>query len=212
MKPRGLYAITDSALLANGRLLLYVEAALQGGAIWVQYRDKGGDADRRFAEAQALKALCCDYGAQLIINDDMELACRLAVGLHLGQEDGSPAQARAHLGPQAVLGVSCHADLALARQAREDGASYLAFGRFFDSHTKPGGPVAGPALLREAARELGLPLCAIGGITLDTVPGLIAAGADLIAVVNALFAADSPQEVERRARAFSACFTADSKG
>src|SRR5690606_36001570 len=87
--PRGLYAITDSALLADGRLLPYVEAALEGGARLLQYREKSRDAARRFDEASALRELCQRYGAVLIINDDLELAVQLGVGLHLGQEDGS---------------------------------------------------------------------------------------------------------------------------
>ncbi|WP_312359819.1 thiamine phosphate synthase, partial [Stutzerimonas balearica] len=86
---RGLYAITDSHLLADGRLLPYAEAALRGGARLLQYRDKSPEEQRRLREAQALQALCERYGAELIINDDAELAARLGVGLHLGQDDGS---------------------------------------------------------------------------------------------------------------------------
>jgi len=197
---RGLYAITDSKLLAEGRLLPYVEAALKGGARLLQYRA------RRLREADALQELCPRHGAQLIINDDAELAARLGVGLHLGQEDGSLAAARALLGRQAIIGAPCHAQLPLAEQAAREGASYVAFGRFFQSQTKPGAPSAGPELLREARARIGLPIVAIGGITPETAPSLIAEGVQMIAVVHALFAADSPAEVERRARAFSQLF------
>ncbi|WP_256574410.1 thiamine phosphate synthase, partial [Pseudomonas sp. HAR-UPW-AIA-41] len=93
-KLRGLYAITDSQLLADGKLLPYVEAALKGGARLLQYRDKSADAARRLREAEALRELCRQYGADLIINDDAELAARLGVGVHLGQSDGSLAAAR----------------------------------------------------------------------------------------------------------------------
>ncbi len=203
---RGLYAITDSTLLADGRLFPYVEAALKGGAKLLQYRDKSADEARRLREADGLRDLCARYGAQLIINDDAELAARLGVGLHLGQEDGSLAAARALLGRQAIIGATCHARLDLAEQAARDGASYLAFGRFFNSLTKPGAPAARPELLEQARARFHLPVCAIGGITQDNAAALIAQGANLIAVVHALFAADSPAEVERRARAFAALF------
>ncbi len=203
---RGLYAITDSKLLAEGRLLPYVEAALKGGARLLQYRDKSSDEARRLREADALRELCAQYGAQLIINDDAELAARLGVGLHLGQEDGSLSAARALLGRQAIIGATCHAQLTLAEQAAREGASYVAFGRFFQSQTKPGAPSADRELLREARARVGLPIAGIGGITLDTAPSLIAEGVQMIAVVHALFAADSPAEVERRARAFSQLF------
>lgn len=206
MKLRGLYAITDSALLADGRLLPYVEAALKGGARLLQYRDKSGDDARRLREADALRELCARHGAQLIINDDAELAARLSVGVHLGQGDGSLAAARALLGRNAIIGGTCHANLEFAEAAVREGASYIAFGRFFNSNTKPGAPAATPELLGEAKRRFALPLVAIGGVTQDNAPELIARGADLIAVIHALFAADSPAEVERRARAFSALF------
>ncbi|WP_271104966.1 thiamine phosphate synthase [Pseudomonas tohonis] len=206
MKLRGLYAITDSTLLAEGRLLPYVEAALKGGARLLQYRDKSADEARRLREAEALRELCARHGAQLIINDDAELAARLSVGVHLGQTDGSLAAARALLGRNAIIGGTCHASLELAAAASGEGASYIAFGRFFNSHTKPGAPAATPDLLEEAKRRFNLPLVAIGGVTQDNAPELIARGADLVAVIHALFAADSPAEVERRARAFSALF------
>lgn len=207
MKPlRGLYAITDSQLLAGGRLLPYVEAALAGGARLLQYRDKSEDAGRRLREAEALRELCLRHGAQLIINDDLELATKLGVGVHLGQEDGSLAAARALLGRAPIVGATCHASLALAEQARQEGASYIAFGRFFHSQTKPGAPAASPELLEQARTQFRLPIVAIGGVTLDNAPQLIARGASMVAVIHALFAADSAAEVERRARAFAALF------
>ncbi|WP_313026267.1 thiamine phosphate synthase [Pseudomonas lopnurensis] len=203
---RGLYAITDSQLLAEGRLLSYVEAALKGGARLLQYRDKSGDDARRLREADALQELCARHGARLIINDDAELAARLGVGLHLGQEDGSLSAARALLGRQAIIGATCHAQLALAEQAIAEGASYIAFGRFFDSRTKPGAPAASAELLQQARARFSQPIAAIGGITLETAPQLIAQGASLIAVIHALFAADSAAEVQRRAEAFAQLF------
>jgi thiamine-phosphate pyrophosphorylase len=205
-KMRGLYAITDSTLLADGRLLPYTEAALKGGACLLQYRDKSDDDARRLREAEALRELCERYGAQLIINDDAELAARLGAGLHLGQGDGSLSAARALLGRKAIIGATCHAQLELAEQAVGEGASYIAFGRFFDSNTKPGAPAATLDMLEQARQRFNLPITAIGGVKLENAPSLIAGGASLVAVVHALFAAESASEVERRARAFSELF------
>ena len=205
MKLRGLYAITDSQLLA-GKLLPFVEAALKGGVKLLQYRDKSIDEARRLREAEALRECCTRYGAALIINDDAELAARLGVGLHLGQSDGSLSVARALLGRHAIIGGTCHAQLELAETAAKEGASYVAFGRFFNSNTKPGAPAADVALLAAAKAKVNLPIVAIGGVTLNNAPELIAHGASMVAVVHGLFGADSADEVERRARAFSDLF------
>lgn len=203
---QGLYAITDSTLLAGGKLLPYVESALRGGARLIQYRDKSTDDARRRDEAETLRDLCQHYGADLIINDDTELAAQLGVGLHLGQEDGSVAAARALLGPQAIIGATCHASLALAEQAMQSGATYLAFGRFFPSQTKPGAPQATPELLAMAKARVSQPLVAIGGITHNNAVPLIHQGANMVAVVHALFSAPTPSDVEYRARVFNALF------
>lgn len=206
MTLRGLYAITDSGLLADGRLLPYVEAALAGGARLLQYRDKSNDAARRLDEAGQLKQLCQRYGAQLLINDDLALASALQVGVHLGREDGSLREARQQLGPQAIIGATCQTDLDYAAGAIEAGSSYIAFGRFFQSETKPGAPAATPALLARARKRFGVPIVAIGGITTDRAPQLLDAGADLLAVVHGLFSAESAAEVQRRAQAFHTLF------
>ncbi|MCY1398923.1 Thiamine-phosphate synthase [compost metagenome] len=202
---RGLYAITDSQLLA-GKFLPYVEAALDGGVTLLQYRDKSSDQARRLREAEALRSLCERYKTQLIINDDAELAARLGVGVHLGQTDGPLTPARTLLGRQAIIGSTCHGQLELAEQAASEGATYVAFGRFFNSNTKPGAPAASLELLDQARARLKLPIAVIGGITLDNARPLIDHGADLLAVIHALFSADSTQEVTRRARAFNALF------
>ena len=205
MKLRGLYAITDSQLLA-GRFLSHVEAALEGGVCLLQYRDKSDDAARRLREAEGLMKLCERYGTQLLINDDAELAARLGVGVHLGQTDGPLTPARALLGRRAIIGSTCHASLELAAQAVSEGASYVAFGRFFNSVTKPGASAANVELLEQARAQVKLPIAVIGGITLDNAAPLVAHGADLLAVIHGLFGADSAQEVTRRARAFNALF------
>lgn len=187
---RGLYVVTDAALTPGPRLVEAVEQALAGGACWVQYRDKAAhDNARRLNEARALRAVCLAHGAGFIVNDDPELALACgADGVHVGADDAPLAQARERLGPHAIIGVSCYNRLELARAAVADGADYVAFGSFYPSTTKPEAVAADPDLLR-ASRTLERPLCAIGGITADNAPPLVAAGADLIAVVSAVFAA-----------------------
>lgn len=199
---RGLYAITDERLLA-GHLLAAVSAALAGGAVLVQYRDKSGDNARRLAEAGALLALCRCHGVPLLINDDVGLALATgADGVHLGRGDGSLQAARARLGPDAIIGATCHGSLAFAEQAAREGASYLAFGAMHVSATKPD---AHPATLDTltAARRFGLPVVAIGGISADNARPIIAAGADCVAVVSDLWTAP---DVAARARTFSNFF------
>jgi thiamine-phosphate pyrophosphorylase len=203
---RGLYAITDSALLSAGRLLPYCEAALRGGAKLLQYRDKSTDRARRLQEAQALQVLCQTYNARLIINDDVNLAAQLGADLHLGQTDGSLLSARQQLGSDAIIGATCHAQLELAEQAVAQSADYISFGRFYTSHTKPGSVLANTDLLQHA-QPLQRPIVAIGGITLENGGTLVEHGAAMLAVIHGLFAADSASAVEQRARAFSALFT-----
>lgn len=203
MKLRGLYAITDSQLLA-GKFLSYVEAALDGGVTLLQYRDKGSDESRRLREATELLKLCERYKTRLIINDDADLAARLDVGVHMGQTDGSLTDARGLLGHKAIVGATCHGSLEMAEKAKADGATYIAFGRFFNSSTKPGAPAIELDVLRQARTRFNLPIAVIGGITLENAPPLVEHGADLLAVVHGLFGAENTQEVTRRARAFNA--------
>ncbi|ALD97785.1 thiamine phosphate synthase [Pseudomonas syringae] len=203
MKLRGLYAITDSQLL-SGKFLSYVEAALDGGVTLLQYRDKNSDESRRLREATELLKLCERYKTRLIINDDAELAARLGVGVHLGQSDGSLPDARALLGHKAIVGATCHGRVELAEQAKADGATYVAFGRFFNSLTKPGAPAVPLDLIAQVRARVHLPIVVIGGITLENAPQLVEHGADLLAVVHGLFGAENTQEVTRRAKAFTA--------
>lgn len=191
----GLYVITDGP---RDDLVKAVEAALAGGARLVQYRDKTRDAPRRLHEARALKAACGQYGVPLIINDDVGLAAAVgAAGVHVGREDASPRAARDVLGPTAIIGVSCYDDLVRARELAASGVDYLAFGAFFASPTKPDVQRAAPDVLRQAA-AWGLPLVAIGGITADNGAPLIAAGADFLAVVSAVFAAPDVRAAAQR--------------
>ena len=200
---RGLYAITPEQ--ADGeRLLADVGAALAGGCRWLQFRDKISAMPEKVARAHALRRLTTRHGAKLIINDDLAL-CQLvgADGLHCGREDGSLALARAVLGPGKILGASCYNDLALAEAAQRAGADYVAFGAVFPSPTKPDAPCADLALFGQASTGLSATTCAIGGITLDHAPGVIAAGADLLAVITDLFGAP---DIAARAAAYQSLF------
>lgn len=186
-----LYAITDSQLMPGQKLFDGVTAALEGGCRLVQYRDKSNDAAQRLADARQLVEICNHFQAQLIINDDVQLANAVnAHGVHLGQEDGSPLAARELLGDKAVIGVTCHASLALAQHAIQQGVNYVAFGRFFLSNTKPDAPPAPLSLLSEARQRCGsVPIVAIGGITQHNGASVLNAGADILAVSHSLFAA-----------------------
>jgi len=187
---RGLYLITPDEP-DTGRLLAAVQPLLPHIAC-LQYRNKAADTHLRRVQATALVAACRAAGLPLIVNDDAELAGEVgADGVHLGGADGSIAAARELLGASAIIGVSCYDDPARAREAAAAGASYLAFGAFHPSPSKPTARCAPLAILREA-RPLGLPLVAIGGITPDNARPLLEAGADALAVISGVFAARDP--------------------
>lgn len=188
-KLRGLYAITPE--LADGaRLLREVEAVLTGGCRIVQYRDKLGAMPERLARARALRELTRRYNAKLLINDDLALAFLVkADGVHLGRDDGNLMAARALLGPERILGASCYADLAAAQAAAAAGVDYVAFGAVYPSPTKPDAPLAGSNLFFAAKNRFTVGTCAIGGITLANAAPLVAAGADMLAVITDLFSA-----------------------
>jgi thiamine-phosphate pyrophosphorylase len=199
---RGLYAITDGP---RADLLDACEDAIEGGARILQYRDKTTDGIRRQLEARALQELCSERGVPLIINDDIELAAAVgAAGVHLGEDDEAIATARERLGAHAIIGASCYNLPERARTLAAAGASYLAFGTFYPSPTKPRARRATPQLLRDA-KSLGLPLVAIGGITPDNAGALLDAGADCIAAISAVFSA---ADIRQAAREFAALFEA----
>ncbi|MGE5471673.1 MAG: thiamine phosphate synthase [Bacteroidota bacterium] len=202
-KLRGLYAITPEQ--ADGsRLLAEVEAALAGGCRLLQYRDKLSAMPERVRRAHALRDLTRRFAARLLINDDLALARLVdADGVHLGADDGNLLAARAILGPGKILGASCYADFAAAERASAAGADYVAFGAVHPSPTKPQAARATPELFTRARAELPVPSCAIGGITLAGAPALIAAGADLLAVITDLFSAP---DIAARAAAYQHLF------
>lgn len=208
--PRGLYAVTADALCEDrARLLPVLAAALRGGAVLIQYRDKRSAPALRLANATAACELCHAHGACFIVNDDAALAAAVgADGVHLGASDGSLADARARLGPDALIGASCGPSLARAEAAIAAGASYVAFGRFFDSRTKPDAPQATLELLAEARARFAVPICAIGGVTPDNAPALIAHGAHWVAAVEGVFGSGTPAGIEAAARAYVEAFRA----
>lgn len=202
---RGLYAITPTELCREPvQLLSAVEAALRGGARLIQYRDKTRDQTRRLASARSLRALCENHGACLIVNDDVDLACAAqAHGVHLGLDDLPLREARARLGPDCLIGITCQDSLARVQAASAGGADYVALGAFFPSRTKPDARQASLELLRQARALTTLPICAIGGLTAANQASVIAAGADLVAAVEGVFGAD---DVESAARAYARGF------
>lgn len=193
---RGLYAITPDEH-DTARLLERVVQVLDGGAAMVQYRNKTAARALRSVQADALRMLCHSRDVPLIINDDWRLAHEIgADGAHLGCDDGDVALARTTMGPAAVLGVSCYDEKGRALAGIEAGADYVAFGAFFPSPTKPNARRASPDLLVETAHLPALRV-AIGGITPDNAPTLVAAGADLVAVISGVFDAPDPTAAAR---------------
>ena len=177
-----------------------VEQLLEGGCQLLQYRDKTTDHARRRREARQLAQLCQQYGAALIVNDDVQLARQCgAQGVHLGQSDTQLLDARQQLGKDAIIGITCHASLTLAQTAANNGASYLAFGRFFNSHTKPSAKPATLDIL-SAVRERWptLPTVAIGGIGLHNAGQVLQAGADYTAICHDAFHSANPREFANR--------------
>lgn len=186
-KVSGLYAITDHAMLGD-ELLNAVAAAIEGGARTIQYRDKSQDHSRRLREASALRQLCHSHQVPLLINDDVELAIAVSAdGVHLGQQDGDVISARARLGANAIIGVTCHNRLDLAEQAVAQGASYLAFGAIYPSPSKPQAALCSLNIIEQAKYRFDLPLVAIGGISIDNIAAVIAAGANACAVIANLW-------------------------
>ncbi|WP_426270766.1 thiamine phosphate synthase [Dyella kyungheensis] len=201
LQGRGLYVITDGP---RPDLVPVVAQALAGGARLLQYRDKTRDHERRLTEARAIRALCAARQVPMIVNDDVALAQAAgAAGVHLGEEDGDVAAARAVLGQDAIIGVSCYDSLDRARHLAAEGADYIAFGAFFPSPTKPHARRASFELLRQSA-ALGIPRVAIGGITPDNGGSLIDAGADYLAVISAVF---GDPDVRGAAMRFAQLFT-----
>ncbi|PMP68685.1 MAG: thiamine phosphate synthase [Thermodesulfobacterium geofontis] len=205
MKLSGLYVITDEKLTPykNNQILEKVRRALKGGARIVQLRDKNNSDEFLIPYAKALKELSHKYGAIFIINDRVELALKVdADGVHLGEEDVFIDDARKILKDK-IIGISCYGDLKRAKEMELKGANYVAFGSFFSSPTKPSAKIIDKKILSEAKKILKIPICAIGGITLDKAEELIGLSADMIAVISDIWKAEN---IEERARKYKELF------
>ena len=201
---RGLYAITTAADTGTVCLVRRVGAAIDGGAAVIQYRAKDREVTACRTAAAALLDACRSRNVPLIVNDDPTLAAEVgADGVHVGREDGDVRSARRIVGDRRIVGVSCYDRLDLARAAAEDGATYVAFGRFFPSPTKPHAVPAPVELLSTARGQLDVPIVAIGGITVHNGAKLIEAGADFLAVISGVFGGG---EVENAARGYAELF------
>ncbi|MES3153219.1 thiamine phosphate synthase [Sphingomonas faeni] len=166
--------------------------ALDAGPVAAfQFRVKDIDQHTAAALGEPLRAICAERDVAFIVNDDIGLAKRLdADGVHLGQDDGDPREARAQLGPNAQIGVSCHGSRHLAMEAGEAGADYVAFGAFYPTTTKSVEHMAEPVILSWWSTLFEMPCVAIGGITPENAAPLVAAGADFIAVSGAVWGGD----------------------
>ncbi len=202
---RGLYAVTPNEADTD-LLLAKVEAALQGGISMLQYRNKLADPKLQTQQARAILPLCRQYQVPFIINDSVKLCLTLdADGVHIGAEDGNLTEIRTRIGKYKILGASCYDRFDLALAAQQAGADYVAFGACFASSTKPNAPVANLSLFDQARTQLTIPAVAIGGITLTNAPQVIAAGADSLAVINAIFnATDVKSSTEQFTQLFRA--------
>ncbi|MGH1471119.1 MAG: thiamine phosphate synthase [Cellvibrionaceae bacterium] len=209
----GLYAITNEECMQGESFAAKAEATLEGGCSLLQYRNKHLDFADKIQQGKLLRTLCDRYNARLIINDSIELAEIIrADGVHLGQDDETIEKARKALGSQAIIGSTCHDSLSLAQDAIKAGASYVAFGRFFPSQTKPAALPAPISLIAEAKKILNKPIVAIGGINDDNASQLIAAGVDSIAISNDLFSrcvlpsASHNRTIEKQTRLYQSLF------
>ena len=202
----GLYALTPD-VSDSATLVAKVAMALAGGAAAIQYRTKPAPAVLRREQARLLAGLCAKRDALFIVNDDVDIAREVgADGVHIGEGDGGIARARAMLGPDRLVGVSCYDEWERARSAIDAGADYVAFGSYFASSTKPDARRADPSLLARAA-ALHVPVVAIGGITSANAATLIDAGATAVAVISDVFDHDDLPAIERAAAAIAALFS-----
>ena len=185
---RGVYAVTLDGVGELDTLIYTVEQALRGGACMIQYRDKVSSPDQKRVFAKALLEVCVRHNKPLIINDDIDIAKETnASGVHLGKSDDSIERARAILGKHSIIGISCYGSLQRAINAQSRGADYVAFGSVFASTSKPNASRVPVDIIKEAKRQLSVPVCAIGGITTDNVGILVKTGVDMVAVISGVF-------------------------
>ncbi len=185
---KGLYLVTPD-WDDTDRLVAASEQALLGGAALLQYRHKTASVELRAEQANALLKLCRKFNVPLVINDHIELCEAIdADGIHVGGTDASVAAVRARLGKDKIIGASCYGDLQLAREAASAGASYVAFGGFYPSRVKKYAVTTSPDIITLAISELDVPICVIGGMTVENSQPLIALGAHMVAAISSIYA------------------------
>ncbi|ELW9268300.1 thiamine phosphate synthase [Acinetobacter baumannii] len=202
---RGLYLITNDDPIQL--LLEKLDAALATRQIAIlQYRRKKVDKADQPAEVEQIKQLCEKYQVPFVINDDLKLAAQFGLGVHLGQSDGEITDAKSQLPEGVIIGRTCLNSLELAQKAIADGATYVAFGAVYATATKPEAGNVGIEVIKQAATQYDLPICAIGGLTVENSKPVIEAGADLCAVISDILGrstAEIPARVQAWAHLFS---------
>ncbi|AXJ89929.1 thiamine phosphate synthase [Acinetobacter pittii] len=202
---RGLYLITNDDPIQL--LLEKLDAALSTRQVAIlQYRRKKIDKADQPAEVEQIKLLCEKYQVPFVINDDLKLAAQFGLGVHLGQSDGEITDAKLQLPEGVIIGRTCLNSLELAQKAITDGATYIAFGAVYATSTKPEAGNVGIEVIKQAAAQNDLPICAIGGLTVENSKPVIEAGADLCAVISDILGrstAEIPARVQAWAQLFS---------
>lgn len=202
---RGLYLITNDDPIQL--LLEKLDAALATRQVAIlQYRRKKVEKADQSAEVEQIKLLCEKYQVPFVINDDLKLAAQFGLGVHLGQSDGEITDAKSQLPEGVIIGRTCLNSLELAQKAIADGATYIAFGAVYATSTKPEAGNVGIEVIKQAAAQYDLPICAIGGLTVENSKPVIEAGADLCAVISDILGrstAEIPARVQAWAQLFS---------
>ena len=192
---KGLYAITDEKLTPDDTVVEQVQTALQAGVKIIQYRNKTNSDDEVENICIELQTLCKAQDAIFIIDDRPHLAQKIkANGLHIGKDDMSIQEARV-IFPDGIIGVSCYGSVRKALEAQDEGASYVAFGSFFHSPTKPHSGIVSVSVLAKAKAALSIPICAIGGINVTNIHEISAHAPDMISVVSAVWEGDIKRNI-----------------
>ena len=192
---KGLYVLTDATLTPDETMLEQIERVLKSGVRVIQYRNKYATAEEAEKQCIRLQALCDVYEAIFIIDDRLDIAYRInADGLHVGEDDVSYEEARALLGDDKIIGVSCYGDIERAKKYANLGADYVAFGSFFPSPTKPHAKVVSPEILKSAKEQLRVPICAIGGINENNIELLSCYDIAMYSLISAVYKEDAIEE------------------
>jgi len=190
---KGLYVITDDNLTPNESIYTQVDDTLKGGASIVQLRDKKSSDEEIKIKAIKLQELCKKYDALFVLNDKIDLAIKLQCdGLHIGKSDHDRFETiRSNF--DGIIGVSCYGDISLAKKFENLGADYVAFGSFFTSPTKPDSNIVPLEILSQAKKELNIPVCAIGGITINNLEKVIIQNPDMVSVISDIWNSENIQ-------------------